>query len=74
MNDWSFLGKMLLLIGAIFLVFGLIFLLAAHVFKIGRLPGDIMFQKGNFTFFFPIVTSIIVSLVLTLIINLFFRR
>jgi len=74
MSDWSFLGKMFLLIGAIFLVVGLIFVLGAHVFKIGRLPGDILFQKGNFMFFFPIATSIIISLVLTLIINLFLRR
>jgi hypothetical protein len=41
---------------------------------LGRLPGDIFIKKGNFTFYFPLVTSIILSLVLTLLANLFFRR
>jgi hypothetical protein len=74
MNEWNFLGKMFLLIGLGFLVFGVIFLLFAQVFKLGRLPGDIVFQRENFTIFFPLATSIIISIVLTIIINLFIRR
>jgi len=41
---------------------------------ISKLPGDILIQKGNFTFYFPIVTMLLVSVVLTIIVNLFFRK
>jgi len=41
---------------------------------LGALPGDILIQRKNFTFSFPIVTCLIVSVVLTIIVNLFFRR
>jgi Protein of unknown function (DUF2905) len=40
----------------------------------GWLPGDVVVQRKNFTFFFPIVTCVIVSVVLTIVLNLFFRR
>jgi hypothetical protein len=41
---------------------------------IGRLPGDISYRRGNFGFYFPLATSIVVSLVLTLLLMLFGRR
>lgn len=41
---------------------------------LGRLPGDLFFRKGNVSFYFPVATSIILSLLLTVILNLFFRR
>jgi hypothetical protein len=41
---------------------------------IGRLPGDLTFRRGNFSFYFPLATSILVSLVLTLIMMFFGRR
>jgi len=41
---------------------------------IGRLPGDITIRRGNFTFYFPLVTSIVASIVLTLIMMFFSRR
>lgn len=40
---------------------------------LGRLPGDIVFHKGNFTFYFPLVTSLLLSLLLTLVFSLFRR-
>lgn len=43
-------------------------------FKLFRLPGDILIRKGNITFFFPCTTSIVLSLVFTLLLNLFFRK
>ncbi|WP_188383746.1 DUF2905 domain-containing protein [Ornithinibacillus halotolerans] len=52
---------MFIIIGIIFLIIGVIWTF------IGRLPGDISFKKGNFTFYFPIMTSIIVSIILSLI-------
>ncbi len=67
------IGKMLLLFGGLMVVLGLVFLLAGNVPFLGKLPGDILFQKGNFTFFFPLVTMIIVSVVLTLLLNVVLR-
>lgn len=55
------LGKVFLLLGVVFLVIGAIWTF------IGKLPGDVTFKKGNFTVYFPIMTSIIVSIILTLI-------
>ncbi|MEI3614990.1 DUF2905 domain-containing protein [Pseudogracilibacillus sp. SO30301A] len=55
------MGKMFLLIGVIFIIIG-----ALWTF-IGKLPGDISFKKGNFSFHFPIMTSIVVSIILTAI-------
>jgi hypothetical protein len=40
---------------------------------IGRLPGDVTYRRGNFTFYFPIVTSIIISIVLTIVLALLRR-
>lgn len=74
MSEWNIFGKMFMLVGLGFLALGLIFLLGAQVFKIGRLPGDIIIQRGNFTFFFPLATSITISIVLTIIVNLIIRR
>ena len=65
----SSLGKMLLIMGIVlFLVGGI--LIIGERFGLGKLPGDIFIQKGNFTFFFPVVSSLIVSLLLTLILNI----
>ncbi len=74
MGDWSFLGKMLLGIGLLLVLMGLLLLGMGKLFSLGRLPGDIYFQKGSFTFYFPLVTSILLSLILTIILNIFLRR
>lgn len=68
------LGKMIAFVGLFLLVLGAILMVSDKLFHLGRLPGDIFIQKGNFTFYFPIVTSIILSLLLTIILNLIFRR
>ncbi len=57
------LAKMLITIGGIIFLVGLLM----QFIKIGRLPGDIIIQKGNTTFYFPIMTSILLSIVLSLI-------
>jgi len=67
------LGKMLLLFGGILVVSGALLMLGGRLFGLGRLPGDIFVQRGNFTFYFPIITCIILSILLTIIINLFRR-
>ncbi len=66
------LGKMLLVLGGIILAAGLLFLLAGRI-GLGRLPGDIVIRGENYVFYFPLVTMIIISVVLTLIFNLLRR-
>ena len=72
------LGKMLLLFGLLVVLLGLVLLVAGHfsgsVPWLGRLPGDIHIQRGNWTLYFPLATGLIVSVVLTLLFALFGRR
>ena len=68
------IGRMLVLLGIILAAIGALILLAGRVSWIGRLPGDILIQKKNFTFYFPLATSILVSIVLTLLFWLMGRR
>ena len=62
--------KILIIIGIILLTIGVLY---PYIKKLGlgQLPGDIIFKSGNSTFFFPIVTCIIISIVLYIIFNLF---
>jgi len=66
------MGKMLLGFGAVLVVTGLGLLLASRL-GLGRIPGDIHIERGNFSFSFPIVTCIIVSIVASIILNLLRR-
>ncbi len=66
-GGFSDLGRVLMVMGGILLALGLVLTLSGRVPYLGRLPGDVVYQRGNFTFYFPIVTSILVSLVLTLV-------
>jgi uncharacterized protein HemY len=72
------LGKMLLLFGLVMVLLGVVLLVAGHfsgkVPWLGRLPGDIYIQRGSWTFYFPLATCLIVSVVLTLLFSLFSRR
>ncbi|WP_425061209.1 hypothetical protein SCACP_19920 [Sporomusa carbonis] len=67
-------GKMLMLFGAILLIAGAIFHFGGKFINLGRLPGDINIERNNFSFHFPIVTSLIVSVILTVILNLISRK
>jgi len=58
------LAKTFLLLGIILLITGLL-LTAGARFKLGRLPGDIVIKRENFTFYFPLMTCIIVSIILS---------
>ena len=64
------MGRVLVLIGLGIAVLGLVVMLGVPV---GRLPGDIYVRRGNFTFYFPLATSIVLSILLTLLFA-FFRR
>lgn len=68
-------GRMLISIGIIMIIAGVVYILVSKAgISLGRLPGDINIRRGNFSFHFPIVTSIIVSIILTVLLNLFFRK
>ncbi|HEY7716418.1 MAG TPA: DUF2905 domain-containing protein [Candidatus Binatia bacterium] len=69
----SDLGKALIFLGLILLVIGLVLSFAGKLPWIGNLPGDIIIRRGRFTFYFPITTSILVSVILSLVVY-FFKR
>lgn len=66
------LGRVLIGIGVILLILGLAFLVFGRM-GLGKLPGDIVVRRGNFTFYFPLVTSIVISVVVSLLLWLFRR-
>jgi len=68
------LGKYLILAGIVMIVIGCIVFFGGKTAFLGKLPGDILVRKENFTFYFPITTSIFLSLVLSLILFFFFRK
>jgi len=67
------LGKMLILIGVFIIAIGVLLLIGEKIPWIGKLPGDIIIKKERFTFYFPITTSIVISIILTLLFALFRR-
>ena len=74
MGELNFMARFLIITGLIILFAGLLLLVAGKIPYIGRLPGDIYIKRGNFTFYFPLATCIILSILFTLLANLFFRR
>ena len=68
------IGRFLIIIGIVCAAAGGLFLLSGKVPWLGRLPGDIIVQKKNFTFYFPLATSILVSVILSLLLWFFGRR
>jgi hypothetical protein len=74
MFDIGSLGRMLLIVGGSIAVIGLLLILGGRFLPwLGRLPGDIHIQRGNFSCFFPLVTSIVLSLILTIVLNIIIR-
>jgi len=71
MND---VGKILIAFGLLIALTGVVLVLVGRVPFIGRLPGDIHVQRGNWTFYFPLATSLLLSVVLTLVFYLLGRR
>jgi hypothetical protein len=72
------LGKILLGFGALMVLLGLVLIFAGNlpgkVPWLGRLPGDIHIQRGGWSFYFPLATCLIISVILTLLFSLFGRR
>jgi hypothetical protein len=69
-----YIGKMLVIIGVITIALGGLLMLSGKISWLGKLPGDIVIQKKNFTFYFPLATSIVISVILSLILWLIGRR
>lgn len=70
----SSMGKLLIIMGIFLVVVGVAFIWGPKIPFLGKLPGDIYVRKGNFAFYFPVVTCILISLILTLIFTLIFGR
>ena len=63
------LGKILLIIGGIIVILGFILVFSHHIPFLGKLPGDIFVKKDGFSFYFPIVSFLILSILITIIVN-----
>ncbi len=68
------LAKLLIVLGVVLALVGGLLLLVDKVPFLGKLPGDILIRRQNWTFYFPLATSIIISILLTLLLSLFGRR
>ena len=73
MSNFSDLGKIIALAGAVLLILGGLLWLMGKVPLLGNLPGDIRLQRGNVSCFFPLTTMIIVSVLLSLVLNIVIR-
>ncbi len=70
----STIGKMLIIAGGALTILGALLMFGEKIPFLGKLPGDFTFKGKNFTLYFPLATGIVLSLVITLILNLFGRR
>lgn len=68
------LGRWLIVAGVVAIVAGVVLLVRPSIPWLGRLPGDIFLQRDRVTIYAPLMTSLVVSVVLTILVNLFFRR
>ena len=67
------LGRLLMVMGALILIVGALLAFGPRIPWLGRLPGDIVIERKNFSFYFPLMTSIVISVLLTLLMALFRR-
>ena len=67
------IGKALLFVGVAIAILGLVLTLGPKMPVIGRLPGDFVFRRGDSAFYLPLATSILLSIVLTALLNIAFR-
>ena len=68
------LGRVLVVAGVIAVLAGVVLMLTPRIPWLGRLPGDIVVQRGPLTLYAPLMTSLVLSVVVTLLLNLFWRR
>ncbi len=70
----SDIGKIIIYFGVLLVVIGFIFMLGSKLPFIGKLPGDIAVERKNYSFYFPVTTCIIISIILSFILWLFNKR
>jgi len=71
MSGFGDLGKILVVFGLFIAGIGVLLMVGNKIPWLGKLPGDILIKKGNFTFYFPIVTCILLSIILSLLFSIF---
>ena len=77
MSDLSGAGRFLVVAGLVLAAIGALLLIAPRIpglDRLGRMPGDVIIERGPVTIFVPIVSSIVISVLLTIVLNLIFRR
>jgi len=74
MNPYMQTGRFIVLFGVLLVVIGFIVMIAGKIPFMDRLPGDINLHGKGWSFHFPIVTSLVLSIILTVLLNLFLRR
>lgn len=72
--DFSGLGKVLMVGGVAIFAIGLLFVLGDKIPFLGRLPGDLFVQRKGFSFYFPVVTCVVLSIIGSIILSFFSRR
>ncbi len=70
---WNELGRWLITVGGMLVLIGVILLVVGRVPGLGRLPGDIVIEKKDFVFYAPLGTMLLLSIVLTVLLNLLIR-
>jgi DUF2905 family protein len=81
MSEWDGLGKFLIFLGVILALIGALLILVSKQPSLGggfgwlgKLPGDILIKRDNFSFYFPLTTSLLISVVISLLLSLLLRR
>ena len=73
MPGFEGIGKVLIIVGLVMVGLGLLFAFSGRIPFLGKLPGDILIRKDGITFYFPVVTLLLLTLVLTVIVNFILR-
>ena len=71
--NWADAWRFLIIAGAVIVVLGMLFMVADKI-PLGRLPGDLHFGSGKFKIYIPIATSVLLSIIITIILNFFSKR
>lgn len=74
MEPFGGFGKTLILLGAVLIVLGAAIILAPKIPFLGKLPGDVHLRGKNWSFYFPVATCVVISVLLTILLNLFSRK
>ena len=74
MAEFSSLGKILMIVGGTLFLIGVLVFWGHKIPYVGRLPGDIFIQRKGFSFYFPVVTCVVLSILATLILNIISRK